>query len=110
MRDLPEFAPTPTEKARAYIAHVLTVRGSQKTQLRDLIAHEDGHFRAIFDPAYFILPPEQTEPSKSQWNTLKKRMKRVNPLVFVFKAHGEVECGPDGRCYYIDFGFFYPDE
>jgi hypothetical protein len=71
-----------------------------------LVEYPDGHYRALFDPALFVLPAGQSAPSKSQWNNLKKRMKRHEPLVFVFKEHGEATGGDGSQCYYVDFGFF----
>lgn len=64
-------------------------------------------YRALFAPNYFTLQPEQTEPSKSQWNTLKKRMKRIHGGVFVFKEHGAMNVNKLD-CLYVDFGFL-PD-
>lgn len=79
---------------------------SSRSYLRELVEYPDGHYRALFEAAYFVLPGGQSAPSKSQWNNLKKRMKRHEPLVFVFKEHGEV-ADKDGRqCCYVDFGFF----
>jgi hypothetical protein len=55
-----------------------------------------------------VLADGATEPSKSQWNSLKKRFKRAAPYVFMFKEHGAAEC-EGGACYYLDFGFFEDD-
>ncbi|MDX2161966.1 MAG: hypothetical protein SF162_11625 [bacterium] len=77
-----------------------------KSHLIDLIEHEDAHYRIIFDPAYFNLPEGETAPSKSQWNNLKKKFKRHNAQVFLFKEHGEVTHNGQ-RAYYLDFGFFF---
>ena len=76
-----------------------------------VITYDDNHFRAIFRKDYFALAEGQTEPSRSQWNTLKKHMKRLDNDVFVFKNYGEAPCGanvrePGATCYYVDFGFF----
>jgi len=103
MSDLPQFDRSRhPDAARAFAREVLS-RGDN-TFLRDLIVYDDGHFRAVFDPAYFILPADQAEPSKSQWNTLKKRFKRLDRRVFVFKVHGR---DADGHgLYWLDFGFF----
>ena len=57
-----------------------------------LIEFEDNHFRAIFDQSYFQLQDGKTAPSKSQWSTLKKKFKRRNRSIFVFRAHGELPC------------------
>lgn len=102
-KPLPAFAPQPRERVFAFI-HSIFARGKE-TYLRDLIAYEDGHFRALFDPAYFALAAGQSAPSRSQWNTLKKKLKHHDPRIFVFKEHGETRCG-EQVCCYLDFGYF----
>ncbi len=109
MKDLPAFKARPPDAVRDYAARVF-IRHEPghvgDTTLLDLIAYPDGHYRACFDPAYFTLAEGRQSPSKSQWSTLKKKMKRHDRGVFVFKAHGETTI-PGGRpCYYVDFGFF----
>lgn len=74
------------------------------SHLLRLIPHDDGYYRALFAPAYFILSEGQTEPSKSQWNTLKKKLKRLDKQAFVFKEHGETQHEGE-QAYYLDFGF-----
>ncbi len=107
MKNLPQFKARPLAYARSLAADALTLPGAfdNPTQLVELIAYDDGHYRALFDPAYFVLPEGQSEPSKSQWNTLKKRFKRRNPQVFTFKEHGTFETS-ERKLYYVDFGFF----
>lgn len=106
MKDLPEFKSRRKEDVLKYASGILTNDPQLKhSDLVDLIAYEDGHYRAIFTPHYFILPEGQTEPSKSQWSTLKKKFKRHEPNIFVFKDYGETKT-VDGKCYYVDFGFF----
>jgi hypothetical protein len=106
MKELPEFKPRRKEDVLKYAQNILTNDNQLKhTDLVELIEYNDGHYRALFKPRYFILPEGQTEPSKSQWNTLKKKFKRHEPNVFVFKEHGETKT-VDGKCYYVDFGFF----
>lgn len=103
MKDLPRFKVLPREVVLKVISPVLTQ--GLTSALRDLIEYPDGHYRVIFDPAYFVLQVGQSEPSKSQWNTLKKKLKRHDPRVFVFKEHDAIT--HDGqRCYFLDFGFF----
>jgi hypothetical protein len=102
--ELPKFQPRNATAVRGFITRALT-KGDSDTLLRDLIAYKDGHFRAVFDKRYFVLGEDVTEPSKSQWNTLKKHLKRMDPKIFIFKEHGTVACGED-ECYYVDFGFF----
>jgi hypothetical protein len=109
MSDLPEFRPRPVDTVTSYISNVLiNVQGSGETAFVRLMKYEDNSYRAVFRRTYFILPEGQAEPTKSQWNSLKKKMKRHDPRVFIFKEHGEIGCAeeePNG-CYYIDFGFF----
>lgn len=101
---LPDFHKRPVAFARGFMVRALS-KGDNTTQLRDIIAYDDGHFRAVFDKRYFVLPEGVEEPSKSQWSTFKKHLKRIDPKLFIFKAHGKVACGED-QCYYVDFGFF----
>lgn len=97
--DLPEFRTPP----RAYVENYMqTVLGNSFVKLQH---RPDGAFRAVFDFSYFHIKEGETRPSKSQWGTLKKRMKRLNKGVFVFKETGEIDI--DGEAYaVIAFGFF----
>ena len=100
--DLPEF-----EKKEMY--EVLPfAKGIFGKSLIKLIPHEDNHFRAIFKPEYFVLAEGQTEASKSQWSTLKKKLKRHNKGTFVFRETGKASCYENSKddCLYVDFGFF----
>ena len=112
MSDLPEFRKRRYDKVHSFASRAfLNPRQSDASRLVQLITYEDNHYRAIFRKDYFALPEGQTEPTRSQWNTLKKHMKRLEADVFVFKQHGEVPCGgsvrePGAPCYYVDFGFF----
>jgi hypothetical protein len=107
MSDLPKFQKRVYQGVHNYIARVLN-RGEEPedTSLQELTAYEDGHYRAIFRQDFFVLQDGESEATKSQWNTLKKRMKRIDKRVFIFKAYGECPCG-DTVCLYIDFGFLY---
>lgn len=108
MKDLPAFTQRPLERVQRFAELVLTneYQTPPQAHLRQLIAYPDGHYRAVFEHGYFILVEGQTEPSKSQWNSLKKKFKRHEPLAFIFKEHGETTCGEaEARCLYIDFGF-----
>ena len=100
--DLPEFEPRKKQQVLPLLNTVF--RG----QVADLTQYDDGHFRVILRSGVFTLQPGETEPTRSQWNTLKKRLKRHNRRIFVFKEHGEVQCpdSTDATCYYLDFGFF----
>lgn len=107
MSTLPHFRKRRREAVEDYATRVFIKPGSDAgTLLRRMVAFEDNHWRAVFDASYFTLT--EGEPSKSQWNTLKKRMKRMDPSVFIFKGHGDTLCDPeqDERCLYVDFGFF----
>lgn len=103
--DLPQFARRTYAFVHTFTADALTnLHVAETTQLRHLIAYDDGHFRALFDPAYFVLQPGRSEPSKSQWNTLKKHLKHLDRRVFIFKQYGTLIY--EGQvCCYLDFGF-----
>lgn len=106
MKDLPAFRPRPRDQVMALVHRVLMLDShSDHSYLHDLVEHDDHHYRVLFDPAYFVLQPGQTEPSKSQWSSLKKKFKRHDPNVFVFKDHGTINAG-NKRYSYMDFGFF----
>lgn len=99
--ELPEFEQRPTFKVMPYAREIFG--GS----FVNLILLDNGGFRVLFRKDYFVLPDSADQPSKSQWSTLKKKMKRHDRHVFVFKQHGEQACRESGEmCYYIDFGFF----
>jgi hypothetical protein len=104
MKDLPPFQRRKRDDVVAFISSILINANSAETSyLIDLLEYPDGHFRAVFDPHYFVLQNSQTEPTKSQWNGLKKKLKRHDPLVFVFKDYGYVD-GKQSQVY-LDFGF-----
>jgi hypothetical protein len=101
--DLPEFEKRPQYLVLPYVKAVFT---GSFLQLQE---YDDGHYRIIFKSIYFVLQGDNTAPSKSQWSTLKKKMKRHNKGVFIFKEVGKVDCeieAADYACYYVDFGFF----
>lgn len=105
--ELPEFQKGNPQKAKQFAASVF------KGSLLDVIAYDDGHYRAVFKSTFFTLHDDADAPTKSQWSTLKKRMKRRNRQTFIFKEQGELDCdmlyGEAERnyaCYYVDFGFF----
>jgi hypothetical protein len=107
MRDLPPFRKLNRDQVQEFISALLTnEKSGAESQLIDLVEYPDGHYRAVFDPRYFVLGEGETEPSKSQWSSLKKKLKRHDASVFVFKEHGEI--GGAKRQYYVDFGFM-PD-
>ncbi len=107
MSNLPDFARRDRDEVFTLMHDLLTNphQSPPRSHLKELVMHDDGHFRVLFDPAFFILPEGETSPSKSQWNTLKKRIKRHQPTIFVFK-----EYGTSGKHVYLDFGFFAHNE
>src|SRR5258706_11870336 len=106
MKDLPPFKKRNRDDVLDYIKSMLINERSGQEALIDLHDYNDGHYRAVFDPGYFTLQEGQTEPTKSQWNSLKKKMKRHESTIFVFKEHGQV--GTGDKRYYLDFGLL-PD-
>lgn len=107
--ELPEFQKVRRHFVADFINDALS--GPRGACLIKLIEYDDHHFRAVFRRNYFELIGSADMPSKSQWNTLKKKLKRRNRRVFVFRDYGSVECsqyasvGPDQVCLYLDFGF-----
>ncbi len=104
MRDLPPFKKRSRAEVLAFVAPLLTnEQHAEESHLIELLEYEDGHYRVLFKPSYFILKAGQTEPTKSQWNTLKKKLKRRDATVFVLKEYGQ--SGTRELQYYLDFGF-----
>jgi hypothetical protein len=102
--DLPEFEKRPLARVMPLIHDVFGA------SLVSLEAFEDGHFRVVFRRHVFTLPEETSEPSRSQWTTLKKRLKRRDRRIFIFRDYGKVSHEqPSEALYYIDFGFFRYD-
>jgi hypothetical protein len=98
MQELPNFQDVPPGYAHNYAQTVLG------NSLRELLPQPKGYYRALFDVTYFTIQPGNDKPSKSQWNTLKKRMKRINRGVFILREYGEIAYDGETLCY-IDFGF-----
>lgn len=98
---------------RSYAATLVhgALRSPNGSSLLQLIEFEDHHFRAIFDLKQFQLADGKRLPSKSQWNSLKKRLKRRDRSIFIFRQYGPIECNAHGKalaahtCLYLDFGF-----
>ena len=107
--ELPHFRKVKRSYAASMIHSALSGPGG--SALLQLIDFDDHHFRAVFHLRYFQLAPGKDMPSKSQWNTLKKRLKRRDRSIFVFRQYGKADCPssakalPAGVCLYIDFGF-----
>lgn len=95
-QNLPEFQKKAKDKVLMFVTQVF---GGEN--IVNLVQFDDGHFRITFKSSFFEMKEEQTEPSKSQWSTLKKRMKRRDHKVFIFKTYGTIDTH-----YYLDFGFF----
>ena len=104
--ELPAFRKVKRSYAASFIHGVLS--GPRGSALRQLIEYDDNHYRAIFAADYFQMTDGRSEPSKSQWSTLKKKIKRRNRSAFIFRQHGGANCqtgDPVERCLYLDFGF-----
>jgi hypothetical protein len=105
-KPLPQFKP----RAHASVQKLLTIvltnpAAGDQSHLINIEDFPDGHYRAWFTPSYFVLADDVSEPTKSQWNTLKKKLKRHDVRAFVFKDYGSGQ--RDGQMlYYLDFGFF----
>lgn len=103
--ELPDFRPVKRSyAARLFHGALSNERGSA---LLELLAYDDRHFRVVFAASYFQIQPGQAGPSKSQWNTLKKKLKRRDRTIFVFREHGAVDTSATDSTvrYYLDFGF-----
>lgn len=107
MKDLPKFRRHNYDHVLELATEVMTRHpDTDVSYLRRLDALPDGHYRLAFDLAYFIT--EDGEPTKSQWNSLKKKLKRHDKAIFVFKEHGTIAAGEQagGTLGYLEFGFF----
>lgn len=108
-KELPHFRNVRRRYAAAIIHDALS--GPRGYALLQLTQFDDHHFRAIFDSKFFQLPAGEELPSKSQWNTLKKRLKRRDRSIFIFREYGPIDCSAlakpraGGICLYLDFGF-----
>jgi len=108
-KELPRFRKVQRRYAAAIIQNALSGPGG--SALLQLNEFDDHHFRAVFDSKFFQLAPGKALPSKSQWNTLKKRLKRRERSIFIFRKYGKIDCSelakssPVGTCLYLDFGF-----
>ncbi len=109
---VPRFRRVKRRYAASIIQNVLSgPRGSALLKLQEF---DDGRFRVIFSVSYFQVAAGRELPSKSQWNTLKKRFKRRDRTIFIFREYGELDCfgagiaRGDETCLYLDLGFL-PD-
>ena len=107
--ELPEFKKMKMPFVTKFINGALV--GASGASFVSLEEFDDNHFRVIFKTSYFQLAEGNEEPSKSQWNTLKKKIKRRDRSVFIFREYGQIECvqssSKSDRCFYLDFGFMY---
>ena len=107
--ELPKFQKVRHRFAAEFINGVMS--GPRGASLLKLIEYDDHHYRAVFRQSYFELHDGAETPSKSQWNTLKKKLKRRDRRVFVFREYGPIDCSihtsarSDQVCLYLDFGF-----
>lgn len=101
MKPLPTFVQHHHDYVATFITGVLMHPDKDDSYFIDLVEYDDHHFRVIFSTDYFHRDEgHQGEPTKSQWNTLKKKLKRHNRSVFVLKEHGLL-----GEKAYLEFGF-----
>ncbi len=107
MKPLPNFIPQDRHYVEELLGRILShTNDDDETFLIELIQYEDHHFRVIFSTEYFQRDTPKNEllsPTKSQWNTLKKKLKRHDRRIFVFKEHGLI-----GQHAFLDFGFLKP--
>ena len=107
--ELPAFRKVQRSYAATLVHGALS--GPHGSSLLQLIEFDDHHFRVIFDLKQFQLAEGTRLPSKSQWNSLKKRLKRRDRSIFVFRQYGPIDCASHGKalaaqtCLYLDFGF-----
>ena len=106
--ELPEFR----KMKKAYVTKLINsiLIGAGGASLVRMNDYDDNHFRVIFKISYFQLTDGNDMPSKSQWNTLKKKMKRRDRSIFIFREYGSIECegaSEGNTCLYLDFGFLY---
>lgn len=106
MKELPQFTKQPMERVTHFAMLMFSHPNQPETSyFQRLVAYEDGHFGAVFSLNYF----EKTEvPTKSQWNSLKKKFKRHDKRIFVFKDQSVVACEAEDdslRCGQIEFGY-----
>ncbi len=107
--ELPPFRRVKRRYAASIIQSALS--GPRGSALLKLQEYEDGHFRVIFSASHFQVAAGRELPSKSQWNSFKKRLKRRDRTIFIFRKYGELDCAGAGitrrgeTCLYLDFAF-----
>jgi hypothetical protein len=103
MKDLPEFKTQHREFVIDFLRQVFTHPNQEESHFVRLVEHKDGHYSAVFSLSYFA---SAETPTKSQWNSLKKKLKRHDKRIFVFKEHSVIDCDAPAGCGSLDFGFF----
>ncbi len=107
MKDLPAFKRQSLERVTFFATQVFTHPNEPEVSyLQRMIEYDDKHFGAVFSLDYFT---KVEVPTKSQWNSLKKKFKRHDKRIFVFKEHSLISCETDDaekNCGQIEFGFF----
>jgi hypothetical protein len=103
MKELPEFKTQRREFVTEFLRQVFTHPNQDRSHFVRLVEYPDGHYSAVFSLSYFA---SGDEPTKSQWNSVKKKLKRHDKRIFVFKDHSVIDCDASARCGSLDFGFF----
>jgi hypothetical protein len=103
MKALPEFKTQRREYVIDFLRQVFTHPNQDQSHFVRLGEYEDGHYSVVFTLSYFA----STEmPTKSQWNSLKKKLKRHDKRIFAFKEHSVIACDAPEGCGSLEFGFF----
>ena len=107
MKPLPEFKSQSRGNVVRFLTQAFThPNDPDTTYFHQLVEYDDGHYAAVFNLDYFA---DTDIPTKSQWNSLKKKLKRHDKRVFVFKEQRVIPCengDAPSRCGEIEFGFF----
>lgn len=110
MKELPKFRREGRRTVEGLLTQVFTHPNEPDVSyFRGLVEYPDGHYAAVFSLGYFV---DTDVPSKSQWNSLKKKLRRHDRRIFVFKEQQIVLCGNFDaavRCGQMEFGFFAED-
>ena len=111
MKELPHFKTHRHAEVIDFVTQVF-IRPNQPeiSYFVRLIDHSDGHYGIVFDLSYFA---SAEAPTKSQWNSVKKKLKRHDKQIFVFKDYSVMPCngsGTEKQCGYIEFGYFAQPE
>jgi len=113
MSKLPNLQARSLDAVQRFATRALN-RGAnaEDTELLGVEALPDNLYRAYFRLEFFnfgeqaVNVDDPPTPSKSQWNTLQKRIKRMDKKAFTPRSYGNITHDEWGVCCYIDFGFF----